>query len=544
MKRPAFSVPRSPHRWRAWAAACRAHPVRLGLAGLLLILSMTLGCVDLLLAEPLRRWAQQAMNAQLKGYTVTIGGARIHLWKLGFELDQLTVVQTSHPTPPVAEFGALVYNMQMGGVLHFKVAGKLTIERPSLHINLAQIQEEAETHGSLKNRGWQGALEGIYPIKLNQVRINDGSLLYLDAGSADRPLQVTRVFLVAENVRNIAAAKGTLPSPVTLDAVLFDAGKVSFKGAADFMREPFLAAAGELHLARVPLDRLRPLAEAYQLKTTGGFLSVDGSLAYGPEVQKATLRTVLLEDLKVDYVTSAATRPQEALHGREAARLAKRLRDAPEFVLQVDTLHLAHAELGFKDLTAKPSYRLFVSGLDLKVENLSNHADHGRSTFQARGAFMGNGTARIDGGSRLTAKPADFQMRMALDNARLADLNPFLNAHLGFDVAGGLFSMYSELTVKNERVEGYLKPLVRDLKIYDRAKDHGKPLGKRVKMHLLQFLAGLFKNHGTQEVATVVRISGSTRSPASSEWQVIRGLISNGLFKAVQPGFVDPHPSK
>jgi hypothetical protein len=92
---------------------------------------------------------------------------------------------------------------------------------------------------------------------------------------------------------------------------------------------------------------------------------------------------------------------------------------------------------------------------------------------------------------------------------------------------------------------------VKNLKIYDRQKDQGKPFGKRVKMHVLQFFATLLKNRETKEVATVIRISGATGGPKTDEWEVIRKLIGNGLSHAILPGFqsdpktvVPPPPPK
>jgi hypothetical protein len=188
--------------------------------------------------------------------------------------------------------------------------------------------------------------------------------------------------------------------------------------------------------------------------------------------------------------------------------------------------------------------------MSLELKNLSNHAAQGRSEFHAQGAFMGSGTTVVSGSAMTTAHPADFEVRLKLDNARLPDLNGFLMAHAGVDLADGLFSVYTEITVKNGRVEGYLKPLLRNLKVYDKQKDQGKSFGKRVEMHLLQFLASVFKNRSTQKVATVIRISGSTSDPQASEWGAILKLIGNGFSHAILPGFlpdsmaaVPPKPS-
>lgn len=520
-------------------AACRANPRKAFIAGLALAAGLTLGFADRLLAGPVRRWAERTINSDLKGYTVRIARARPHLWRAGLDLDDLVLVQDSHPEPPVADFGAIQFSLDWRTLLHFKWNGNLTLLRPALHIDLAQIREAAASQVSLKDQGWQRAVEAIYPVKLDRVAIQDGSLLYLSSDPASKPLQLTRVTLIAANVRNVAAARGTFPSPVTLEAVLFDSGTVRFKGAADFLREPFPAATGELQLGRVPLDRLTPLAQDYQLKTTGGFLSAQGSLEYTPERQTAHLKDVLLEDLGVDYVTSKATQALEAEHTRQAAALARSVRNAPRMLLQMDRLRMVRSQLGFIDRSAAPPYRLFMSDMSLELDHLSNQDLHGSSGFQARGSFMGSGTTALSGGIRSSASPVDLDARLQLEDARLTDLNDFLRAHLGLEVAGGSFSVFTEFKVKGGRVEGYFKPLFKDLKFYDRARDQHKPFIKRTELHLLQALAVLLKNRSTREVATVTRISGSTSDPKVGEWEAIRKLIGNGLAKAILPGFQD-----
>ena len=87
-------------------------------------------------------------------------------------------------------------------------------------------------------------------------------------------------------------------------------------------------------------------------------------------------------------------------------------------------------------------------------------------------------------------------------------------------------------------MEGYIKPHIQQLKVYDRQKDRAKTFGKRVEMHLLQFLASALKNHATQQVATVTRLSGSTSNPKFNEWETIRKLIGNGFARAILPGFL------
>jgi hypothetical protein len=525
--------------WRRFMQVLRANRGKTIFISLVLFLAIGLRLADVLLAGPLRNWAERTMNSQLKGYTIHIARVTPHFWRLAFDLDSLVLVQNAYPDPPVADFRALKFSLVERELLHFKLAGDLTIEHPALHINLAQIEEEARTYVSLKDRGWQSAVESIYPIRLNRVRIQNGSLLYLSSDIAAKPIQLTGIFMIADNVRNITAAKGAFPSPVMLEGILFDTGKVRFKGEADFLREPYAAARGEIHVEHVPLERLDALARNLQLETVGGLLSVNGSVEYTPEAQTAHLTDVLLENLRVDYVTSSATKAVEIKHAKEAVKLARVVSNAPELLLQIDTLKLTDSQIGFVNKVTKPSYRLFLSNADFELKNLSNQNSQGRSEFHAHGAFMDSGPTDVSGSSMLTASPTDFNIRLKLDNARLTDLNNFLLAHAGIDVADGLFSVYTEITVKEGKVDGYLKPLIKNLKIYDKQKDKNKPFMKRAEMHLLQFLADIFKNPSTQNVATVVHISGPTAKPEASEWEAIRKLIGNGFSNAILPGFMN-----
>jgi hypothetical protein len=534
---PGESKPAPDAWWRRWFRKCRRNPGKAILAALALILVLGPLLADTLLAGPMRTWVERKLNSELDGYTVQLARVRPHFWRLAFELEDLTLVQDKHPEPPVGNFAAVEFSVDLRELVRFRLVGDLLIERPALHVNLVQLEAEAKGSVNLQDRGWQKAVESIFPIKLNRVQVQDGSLLYLPSGAASKPIQLTGISLIARNVRNVAVLNGTYPSPVTLEAVVFDTGKLSFHGAADFLREPYAAGRGELSLEKVPLERLDPLSEEIQVRTRGGILSVMGSVEYTPETQTAHLTEVLLEDLRVDYLTSEATRATEEARLKLAIELASSARNAPTLFLRVDHVKLTNAQLGFVNESGKPPYRLFVQGVELKLENLDNHSDHGRSTFHAQGVFMGSGAAVFSGGFLASAKPADFDVRLRVDDARLSDLNPLLLSSAGVDVAQGRLSLYTELAVKNGRIDGYIKPLLKGLKISDKKKDQGKPFVKQVEMHLLQFLAFILKNPTTQEVATVIRVSGSTLDPQADEWEVIRKLIANGFAQAVLPGF-------
>jgi len=116
-------------------------------------------------------------------------------------------------------------------------------------------------------------------------------------------------------------------------------------------------------------------------------------------------------------------------------------------------------------------------------------------------------------------------------------MNDLLRAYGNFDVTEGFFSVYSELSVKNGEVEGYIKPLFKDMKVYDRRQDKEKSLFHQLYEGLVGGVAKLLQNRPRQEVATKVEISGTVENPKTSTWETVVNLVRNAFFKAILPGF-------
>jgi hypothetical protein len=116
-------------------------------------------------------------------------------------------------------------------------------------------------------------------------------------------------------------------------------------------------------------------------------------------------------------------------------------------------------------------------------------------------------------------------------------LNDLWRAYGNFDVVGGLFSLYTELKVKNGEISGYVKPLFKDVKAYDRRQDKNKGLVHNVYERLIGGISWVLENRSRAEVATMVTVSGKLENPKTSTAEALFGLIQNAFFKAILPGF-------
>lgn len=490
-----------------------------------------------LAAGPLRRSIERQVNARLEGYRTRIGAVSLWPpWNLALKLKRVVIVQEAHPDPPVAAIDEVGFDLQWSALFHGRIVGDMRLVRPRLFVNLPQLQTEMKSEKKLAERGWQEAVEAIYPLKINEFRVEDGSLTYIQAKRA-KPLEMHDVSFVANDIRNVRSAAGVYPSPVALDARLFEEGRIHAEGHADFMAEPHAGVHVETRIEKLALDRLDPLTQDYQLRMKGGVLDVFGRLEYSPRTRRAQMREVALAGLNVTYLMTPAGAEQREEVKQEAKETAREVGNEPGLLLRVDRFRLDDARVEMVNTGSDPDYRLFISKTDFEVRNLSNHATEGAATFRGKGSFMGSGAMQASGAFRPDRGGADFDLDFKVENTDLTALNDLLRAYGKFDVKKGRFSLYTELAIKDGYVDGYIKPLFRDLDVYDRQQDREKNIFKKAYEGLVEGLGKLLRNEPRKEVATVTPLRGRVGDASASNWQVVVGLVKNAFFDAILPGF-------
>ncbi|MEO6112541.1 MAG: DUF748 domain-containing protein [Nitrospiraceae bacterium] len=513
------------------------------LAALVKWLALTLGVFILLVVaglgfvnRELPAFIERALNAHVEGYRFTVGQATLSP-KLSLEIRQLTMMQIDHPDPPVAEIPRWVLSIQWSQIFSGVLVSDYVISRPTLHITLPQAKQELQEEVPIHEKGWREAVYSFYPIKVNEFKIEDADVTYVDQ-DASKPLHFTHLNLLAGNIRNIWSPNDAYPSDLNLDGNIFDSGRILMKGHANFLAEPHAGIDADMALQHVALEPLLPVTGRYNVQVRGGVLSADGHLEYTAEGEtEATLKTLTIEHARVDYVHTSETTAKETRVGQATVKTAKKLQNKPNTLIRIDHGAITNSEFGFVNEAVKPPYRVFLSNGALQLENISNHLSEGSGTVTLTGAFMGSGDTMVSGTFRPETKSPDFDLNIKIERTQMRVLNNLLRAYGNFDVTAGLFSLYSELSVKNGRVEGYIKPFFRDLKVYDARQDKEKSLFHKLYEGLVGGVAKLLENKPREEVATRTDVSGALENPQTSTWQTVVNLVKNAFFKAFLPGF-------
>ena len=485
--------------------------------------------------EPLRRRTEAKINAALKGYTVRIGKLDFHPIGFSLDLENLVITQDANPDPPVAEIPNLTASVNWRALLSGHVVADFEINNPKLFINLKQSQNEIKDETPIQQRGWQEAVQAIYPLKINELVITDGELTYVDQGPF-RPLEFTAINFTAYNIRNVRSQEGEYPSPVHLDANVFKNGKIVLDGNADFLAEPHVAIKAAIGAEQIELDYFRPIAERYDVSVRRGVLSTNGSIEYAKNKKIISVPKLNIQNLVADYLhTKPETSPTKEL-SKKADKVIREHTNEPTLELDVNDVNISDSELGIVNKASEPQYRLFVTGAQVKIQNLSNQAEDGVATITASGRFMNSGKTRLVARFRPKGKRPNFDLQLAIEQSDLTALNPLLRAYVGADVVAGVFSFYCEISVRNGSITGYVKPLFRDVDVYDPKQDRKKGIFSKLYEGILGGLAWVLQNRPREEVATTTNISGKLSNPETSMTGVIIGLVQNAFFRAILPG--------
>jgi hypothetical protein len=519
-------------RWRRPRVGTRGRWILGGLA--LLIALVVIG--SFLVDEPLRRYIEGQMNERLEGYTVRIERLSFHPVGASLTLYGLVISQDAHPDPPVLHVERFDASVQWKALMFGRVVADFRVERPTVYADREHLEREARDPTPVKDKGWQDAFEAIYPLKINRVRIVDGTITYVD-DARFKPLRMTGVDVTAENIRNIRSKDRVYPSEVRAEAVVFDKGRLLIDGNADFLAEPHLGVKGVVELADIELDPFRPLTNRLNVAVQGGTLSARGRVEYGPTIKLADLEQAVVKNVRVDYVH---TRKDAGIAQKAAVKTGRATREAAkreDMILRIQDFQVTGATLGLVNKTVTPEFRMFLGDAELRARNLSNRLNEGVGRIEVRGKFMGSGTTEVLGNFRPEQNGPDFDVDLKIENTDMTAMNDILRAYGKFDVVRGNFSIYSEIRVKNRSVTGYVKPLFKDVKAFDPEQDRDKGFVRRLWERVIGGVSKVLKNEPREEVATKVDISGPLDSPDGSTMQAIVRLIQNAFFRAILPGF-------
>jgi hypothetical protein len=514
----------------------RKHHLLLWIGGTFAVLIIALFIASFFLDGIIRTRTESAMNQKLKGYHVEL--ARAHLQLVGglLTLTGLKIIQQAHPLPPVADLPMMRFHIEWKELLSRRVVADVLLSHPNVHIDQTQFVSEKNNRVSMRQKGWQDALEAAYPFKVNRFTIEEGDVVYIQ-DAAHPPLHLAQLNFATDNIRNIHAPDDAYPSQFHADLVIFGTGRATLNGRANYLEKPFPGARLQFTIEKVPLSAFDPEIRQINITVSGGRLSSSGLVEYSPKMTRVQVHNATIDGVTVGYIHKPATERVEAQRVKAAGKQIEKQNNRPAVDIQVSELDITHSNFSYLDQTKDPNYRLFFNDTDIALKNLSNHHQQGPAYLTFRGKFMGTGEAKASGNFLASQQGPTVYLKLSIRNTNLPSMNDILRAYGRFDVAAGQFSVFSEMNIRDGNMNGYVKPMFANLEVYNYQKDKNTGILHQAKELVIGGASHLFKNSNTQQVASEVDLRGKLTRPGISTWQAFLEILHNAFIQAILPGF-------
>jgi hypothetical protein len=241
---------------------------------------------------------------------------------------------------------------------------------------------------------------------------------------------------------------------------------------------------------------------------------------------------VRIEEPELNFVDAAD--PEGSQTGAGGPWLAI-LRDL--FPFDINSIEVTRGKIHFRAFQTDPPVDVYLSQVEGSIENLTNIHDDLTPMFASVSASaLAMDQARVEYEMKLdpfSYRPT-FQLALRLLGLDVTKTNALARAYGRFDFERGWFDLVTELDVKEGVLKGYVKPLFRDLEVFDLREDSRNPL-QAFWEALVGTVAAVFKNQERNQVATVIPLQGYLENPNADYLATIGNILHNAFVRAYLP---------
>jgi hypothetical protein len=203
--------------------------------------------------------------------------------------------------------------------------------------------------------------------------------------------------------------------------------------------------------------------------------------------------------------------------------------------LKVNRFEVNGGTIQYIDSSANPLVNLYMTNTHILAQNLSNVKD--TAALPAKVAATANvyqGTVDFNMRINALAEAPTFDMDMELKNTSLPEFNDFFKAYAKFDVHQGNFGLYMEMAAKDRKYVGYVKPVIKDLKVTG-PEDRKDSFLNKLWESVVGVAGKVLENKRKEQVATKVPIEGAFGEGVVDSWYAIAELLRNAFIQAIYP---------
>jgi hypothetical protein len=262
---------------------------------------------------------------------------------------------------------------------------------------------------------------------------------------------------------------------------------------------------------------------------------VDFALEWDALWHRRLVGRVLMQQPELNFVDAPTEGETQTGAGGAWLQLIRDL-----FPFRINRAIIQNGSVHLRAFQTEKPLDVYLSDVDATIDNLGNIRDFTTplaATVQARALAMEQ--AKLD--FKMTLDPFSyrptFHLALRLLGLDVTRLNELALAYGKFDFKRGWFDLVIEADSKEGQLSGYVKPLFRDLKVFDLAKDlEGANVIQAFWQALVGAVTGLLKNQPRDQFGTLIPFSGDySRTTNTDILATIGNMLRNAFVRAYLP---------
>jgi hypothetical protein len=216
--------------------------------------------------------------------------------------------------------------------------------------------------------------------------------------------------------------------------------------------------------------------------------------------------------------------------------------------IQLNEVRVQDGTVAFRAFNTKPAVDLKATAVQATILNLTNvRGESGKrvAEFQASAKVLDESPLETHASFDPFGTLDDFTFDVRVAKLQLRHFNPLLQAYARLDVAAGSGEFLMELEAVDGKLNGYAKPLFRDMNVLSWQQDVVEQKDNPLRLAWEALVGGTawaLKNQRADQFATRVPITGNLKGPTTGKLDALMAILRNAFVEAFKPTFEQARP--
>jgi hypothetical protein len=208
------------------------------------------------------------------------------------------------------------------------------------------------------------------------------------------------------------------------------------------------------------------------------------------------------------------------------------------FPFRINSCQLSDGRVSFRAFDTDPPVDMYVADVDGEMTNLSNIEDELNplnATVSIRGKVLDHAPLELEMKIDPTSYRPTFQLALRVIGLDVTKTNPLVRAYGQFDFEKGWFDLVVEMRAREGGVEGYVKPLFRNLVILSKQDVKEDNIIQLFWEGLVGVTVKVLQNQPRDQFGTLIPLTGDLTNPRRDMLATLGNILRNAFIRAYLP---------